>query len=79
MYNSLPRRKIILSYLRSRLSDYTEAAEHVMCVIVEMYEQNKDLKILWEKQKTRINQKYRLSVFEQDCSEVRFLSFQVFL
>ena len=36
---------------RSRLSDYTDAASHVMDVIVVLYERNKQLMILWEKQK----------------------------
>lgn len=60
---------------RSRLSDYTDAASHVMDVIVIMYEQNKQLNIYWEKQKVRNNQKYKLSLFNEECVEVsiRFL------
>ena len=42
---------------KSRLSDYTEAASHVMDLIVIMYEQDKQSKILWEKTKLRITQK----------------------
>ena len=60
---------------RCRLSDYTEAASHVMDVIVEMYEQNKQLCILWEKQKARINQKYKLYLFEVESNEVLFYLF----
>ena len=55
---------------RSRLSDYTDAASHVMDVIVVLYEQNKQLVILWEKQKVRVSQKYRLSLYDQKCKEV---------
>jgi hypothetical protein len=55
---------------KSRLSDYTEAAEHVMRVIVTMYESNKQLKILWEKMSVRIRQKHHLALFERDCSEI---------
>ncbi|XP_057304422.1 triple functional domain protein-like isoform X4 [Hydractinia symbiolongicarpus] len=55
---------------RSRLSDYTDAASHVMDVIVIMYEQNKQLNICWEKQKVRNNQKYKLSVFNEECVEI---------
>ena len=60
---------------RSRLSDYTDAASHVMDVIVVLYEQNKQLVILWEKQKVRVGQKYKLSLYEQKSNEVRFLYF----
>lgn len=57
---------------RSRLSDYTEPASHVMDVIVEMYEQNKQLSIFWEKQNKKINQKYKLSQFEVEAAKVAF-------
>lgn len=55
---------------KSRLSDYTEAASHVMDLIVIMYEQDKQSKILWEKTKLRITQKYNLYRFQQECDEV---------
>ena len=55
---------------RSRLSDYTDAASHVMDVIVELYEQNKQLNIIWEKQKVRMSQKFRLNLFDQECLKV---------
>ena len=58
---------------KSRLSDYTEAASHVMNMIVELYEQNKQLQIVWEKQKTKINQKYKLSIFETESAKVSLL------
>ena len=57
---------------RSRLSDYTEAASHVMDMIVEMYEQNKQLCILRDKENVRIKQKYKLSLYEEECNEVQF-------
>ena len=58
---------------KSRLSDYTEAASHVMDMIVELYEQNKQLQIVWEKQKTKISQKYKLSIFETESAKVSLL------
>ncbi|XP_065656254.1 triple functional domain protein isoform X8 [Hydra vulgaris] len=56
--------------VRSRLSDYTEAASHVMDVIVEMYEQNKQLNIQWEKTRCRVHQKYKLYLFGADCDKI---------
>ena len=64
---------------KSRLSDYTEAASHVMDMIVELYEQNKQLQIVWEKQKTKISQKYKLSIFETESAKVSLLYFRKFL
>lgn len=64
---------------RSRLSDYTDAASHVMDVIVVLYEQNKQLVILWEKQKVRVGQKYNLSMYDQKCQEVNIFSLFRFL
>ena len=55
---------------RSRLSDYTEAASHVMEVIVEMYEQNKQLNIQLEKTCRRVHQKYKFYLFEAECDKV---------
>ena len=60
---------------KSRLSDYTEAASHVMDLIVIMYEQDKQSKILWEKTKLRITQKYNLYRFQQECDEVSLFVF----
>ena len=55
---------------RSRVSDYTEAVSHVMDVILEMHEQNRQLTILWEKQRVRLSQKYKLCEYERESSEV---------
>ena len=63
---------------KSRLSDYTEAASHVMDLIVIMYEQDKQSKILWEKTKLRITQKYNLYGFQKECDEVGLFVFWVF-
>lgn len=60
---------------KSRLSDYTEAASHVMDLIVIMYEQDKQSKILWEKTKLRITQKYNLYGFQKECDEVGLFVF----
>ena len=63
---------------KSRLSDYTEAASHVMDLIVIMYEQDKQSKILWEKTKLRITQKYNLYGFQKECDEVGLFVFWFF-
>ena len=55
---------------RSRLSDYTEAASRVMDMIVVLYEQNKQLLIYWEKQKIKINQRFKLSLFDVEVAMV---------
>ena len=57
---------------RSRLSDYTQAASHVMEIFLEIYNRNKELTILYEKQKTRINQKFKLAQFDAEAAKVRF-------
>ncbi len=66
------------SKARSRVSDYTEAVSHVMDVIVEMHEQNRQLTILWEKQRVRLSQKYKLCEFKKDSAQVRFLISTIF-
>ena len=60
---------------KSRFSDYTEAASHVMDLIVVMYEQDKQSKILYEKTKLRITQKYNLYKFQKECDEVSLFGF----
>ncbi len=55
---------------RSRISDYSEAVSHVMDVFLEMHEQNRQLTILWEKQRVRLSQRYKISEFKRDSSEV---------
>ena len=58
------------SKARSRVSDYSEAASHVMDVILEMHEQNRQLTILWEKQRVRLSQRYKLCQFELESTQV---------
>ena len=55
---------------RSRISDYSEAVSHVMDVILEIHEQNRQLTILWEKQRVLLSQRYKLCEFLKDSSEV---------
>lgn len=55
---------------RSRISDYSEAVSHVMDVILEIHEQNRQLTILWEKQRVLLSQRYKLCEFQKDSSEV---------
>jgi len=62
---------------RSRLSDYTEAASRVMDMIVDLYEQNKQLLIYWEKQKLKIKQKFKLSLFDVEVAMVRVVFYFV--
>eukprot|EP00794_Sanderia_malayensis_P017296 gene17296-19027_t len=54
---------------RSRVSDYSEAVSHVMDIILEMHEQNRQLTILWEKQRVVLSQKYKLCEFKKDSAE----------
>lgn len=56
---------------RSRVSDYSEAVSHVMEIILQNHEQNRQLMILWEKQRARLSQKYKLSQFQHESDEVR--------
>lgn len=55
---------------RSRISDYSEAISHVMEIIVEIHEQNRQLTILWEKQRVRLSQKFKLYKFQDESNEV---------
>lgn len=55
---------------RSRISDYSEAISHVMEVILEIHEQNRQLTILWEKQRVRLSQKFKLYQFQSESFEV---------
>ena len=55
---------------RSRVSDYSEAVSHVMEIILQIHEQNRQLTILWEKQRARLSQKFKLCQLQNDSDEV---------
>lgn len=55
---------------RSRVSDYSEAVSHVMEIILQIHEQNRQLTLMWEKQRACLSQKFKLCQFQHESDEV---------